>query len=148
MNALGYVTRAMRSLGAIASGEAPSAAEAQDGLEILNAMVDAWRLQRLAIFFSTENEFDIVAGQQTYSIGPTGADFTQARPITIERASCVQYTNPLRPIELPVDIWTDQRWQGIPVKNTTSALFTRMRYRPLHPNGSIDVWPIPNTALV
>jgi hypothetical protein len=147
MTALQYITRAMRTVGGVASGEAVSAAEAADGLTILNAMIDSWRLQRLLIFFSTETIYPIVAGLQTYTIGPTGS-FVQARPVTIERASSMDYTTATAPLELPLEILTDQQWQQIPVKTTSSKLFTRLRYRLTDPNGTIELWPVPTSTLV
>jgi hypothetical protein len=42
VSALDIVTRAMKAIQALGSGEVPSAAEANDGLVAFNALLDSW----------------------------------------------------------------------------------------------------------
>ena len=52
VNALDLITRALRLIGQCAGEEVPTAAEAQDALEHLNDMMDAFQTQRLMMITS------------------------------------------------------------------------------------------------
>lgn len=68
--AIDIITRAMKDIGAIASGEKPTPEEAQDALEMLNDMVDQWSNENLMVYNVTEIIFPLIAGQVQYTIGP------------------------------------------------------------------------------
>lgn len=66
------VTRAMRHLGAISGGEAPTNEEMDTGLEALNVMVKAWQIEGINLWKQEELILWLVKGTTKYSIGPTG----------------------------------------------------------------------------
>ena len=73
------VSRALKDIGALEAGEAPSADAAQDAFDMLNDLVDQWSNEEMMVFYKNEIVFPIVAGQTQYTIGPTGdinANFT------------------------------------------------------------------------
>lgn len=73
------ISRAMKDIGALASGEAPTADEAQDGLDMLNDMIAQWSNENMMVFYRTEIVFPCVQNQVQYTIGPggnVGATFT------------------------------------------------------------------------
>jgi len=117
-----------------------------DALLILNAMLDQWNAQKLTILSYSINDFDLVAGQQEYTIGVSG-NFNITRPSKIERAGLV-YTsaNPAQPIEVPMEILTLDGWKSLPQKNVCSVyplqLYYDMQYNA--GLGNIYVYPIPN----
>lgn len=132
----------MRLIGALASGEVPSAAEANDALMVLNQMTDGFNADRLLCFTLTISEFPLVVNQQTYTLG-TGGDFNITRPARIERTSIISLTNPAQPLELPIDYYTDLDWQDQPVKLINSSLPQAVYDDQAFPLRNLSFWPIP-----
>lgn len=67
------ITRAMKDIGAIAAGEVPTADEAQDGLDLLNDMIDQWSNESMMVFYRTEIVFNTVQNTVQYTLGPGGS---------------------------------------------------------------------------
>jgi len=144
MTGLDLISSAMRLIGALASGETPTAAEANDGLSCLNDMLDSWQAERLMIFTISIQEFPLVPGQQVYTMGP-GGNFNTARPAKIERMSIVSLQNPTQPLELPITMYTDRDWQHVPVKvGITSTLPLNVYDDGAYPLRNLSFWVIPN----
>ena len=77
------ISRALKDIGALASGETPSPDEAQDAFDMLNDLIDQWSNEDMMVFNVTEIIFPIIPGQIQYTIGPNpstanfvGASFT------------------------------------------------------------------------
>ena len=66
------ISRAMKDIGALASGETPAPEEAQDAFDMLNDMIDQWSNEDMMIFYKTEIVYPITPGQTQYTIGPGG----------------------------------------------------------------------------
>lgn len=147
MTVLDLITRAMRLLGAYNVGDdAPEAAEEQAGLMALNAMVDAWGLERLMMFTSAGSIYQTVSGKASYTIGPNGADWTAPRPLYIDAVTVIvpgtpsTYERPLHIIE------TNREWARVRMKALPSTLYTAVYYQPDFPNGTLAFWPAPQNA--
>ena len=67
---LDIITRAMKDIGAIASGETPTPQEAQDGFDMLNDMIDQWSNESQMTYYKTEIVFPVTPNQTQYTIGP------------------------------------------------------------------------------
>jgi hypothetical protein len=67
------VTRALKDIGALAAGEVPTAAEAQDGLDMLNDMIDQWSNESMMVFYRTEIVFNTTQNTVQYTLGPGGS---------------------------------------------------------------------------
>ena len=77
------ISRALKDIGALASGETPSPDEAQDAFDMLNDIIDQWSNEDMMVFNVTEIIWPIISGQVQYTIGPNhaspnfiGAQFT------------------------------------------------------------------------
>ena len=57
------ISRAMKDIGALASGETPAPEEAQDAFDMLNDMIDQWSNEDMMIFYKTEIVYPITPGQ-------------------------------------------------------------------------------------
>jgi hypothetical protein len=66
------ISRALKDIGALESGEAPDAYQAQDAFDMLNDMIDQWSNEQMMVFYKTEIIFPITPGQTQYTIGPNG----------------------------------------------------------------------------
>lgn len=147
-SALDIIKAALRLIQVIDPLETPDSATAQDGLFALNQMVDSWNAQRLAIFTTARQLFNLNAGQQTYLMGQSGTtDFNVPRPAKIEYMSVINLNNPVQPLELPLDYITEGQWREIPVKNIASALPQQVWDDQGFPNRTLNYWPVPNVPL-
>ena len=146
MKALDLISSSMRMIGALASGEPPTGAEASDALTVLNQMLDSWAADRLMVFTITIDEFSLIPGQQTYTYG-IGGNFNSARPSRIDRVSIVSLTNPAQPLELPIDYLTDLDWQQYPVKNIQTTLPQAIYDDQAFPFRNLTFWPIPTVVV-
>ena len=70
MQPIEIISRALKDIGALASGETPTADEAQDAFDMLNDLLDQWTNEDMMVFNVTEIIFPIVPGQVQYTIGP------------------------------------------------------------------------------
>jgi len=66
------ISRALKDIGALASGETPAPEEAQDAFDMLNDMIDQWSNEDMMIFYKTEIIYPITPGKTQYTIGPGG----------------------------------------------------------------------------
>jgi hypothetical protein len=136
----------LRLIGVLASGETPTGAEVSDALTVCNQMLDSWAADRLMVFTLTIGEFTLTPGKQTYTMGTSG-DFNVPRPPKLDDASIVSLTNPAQPLELPIKIYNDNEWQGIPLKSVSTTLPQGFYDDGGFPLRNLSFWPIPTVAV-
>ena len=90
MQPIEIISRALKDIGALASGETPTADEAQDAFDMLNDLLDQWTNEDMMVFNVTEIIFPIVPGQVQYTIGGTTA---ATGTITLGQSTVSQMTN-------------------------------------------------------
>lgn len=66
------ISRALKDIGALEAGEAPTADAVQDAFEMLNDLLDQWSNEDMMVYNTTEIIFPVVSGQTQYTIGPSG----------------------------------------------------------------------------
>jgi hypothetical protein len=69
---LDLISSSLRSIGALASGEVPTAEQTDDAFNMLNDMLGVWSNERLLIPYETEVVFPVVPNTYQYTIGPGG----------------------------------------------------------------------------
>jgi hypothetical protein len=131
---------ALLEIGARANGEEPTAAEAEDALELFNEMLEQWNLESLMIHTIEENAFPTVAGKRTYTLG-TGGDWNIPRPEMITNAMFREVTTDLR---LPMKILTDFEFQELRLPGTPSTWPRWMYNDNDNPLSTIYLWPVPS----
>lgn len=143
MTALDLISSALRLIGVLADAEQPDAAMGQIGLGVLNDMIDSWNADRQAIYTISSNDFPLVLGQQTYTLGP-GGDFDIPRPARIEGMSSILLNDPSNPVEVPMSMFSVEQWQTeVPVKIVTGN-FPQICYDDGNfPLRNLNFWPIP-----
>jgi hypothetical protein len=155
MTALDLIKRSMRLLGLLNVGDVPTNEEAQDGLTALNAMVDAWATERLMMFTTGRNLYNLAQNQQVYQIGPLGPDWIAPRPEYIDGAGLLlTNSDPTQVLEIPLEVLrTDKEWARVRAKGITSQLPTKLYYdRGFSTgggnlgSGNVAVWPVPLVA--
>lgn len=136
------INDALIDLGVVDPLETMDASMAQYGLRSLNRMLDRWSSEDLMVFSTTRTEFNLVAGQQNYTLG-TGGNFNIPAPAIIDMVSIlVDGTIP----EVPVNIIGPEGWRALAVKNTTSSFPTDVWIQETEPLNTLSVWPIPTSS--
>jgi hypothetical protein len=66
------ISRALKDIGALESGEVPDSYQAQDAFDMLNDMLDQWSNESMMVSYKTEIIYPISPGVTQYTIGPGG----------------------------------------------------------------------------
>lgn len=139
--ALDLITSSMRLIGAIASGETPTADEANDALATLNDMISSWALRNLLAYQKVNSALSLVGGTQSYTIG-TGGAFNVDRPISINGAFVTSSG-----VDFPLRVLTTEEWNSIEIKSFAAPIPNAIYYVPAFPLGTVWIWPSPSLAI-
>jgi hypothetical protein len=135
------IDRAARLVGGVASGESCTLAESTDGLIALNAMLESWQADKLYVYAFVDTAYSLVAGTQSYTVGPAGNFALTPRPPKIEECF-VRVSN----IDYPVTLLTDEQWFAIATKTDTATYPDRAYYEPSLTTGTLLVYPKPSAV--
>lgn len=130
--------------GASGRGRGLSEPEFRDAQFVLNAMLDAWGVERRKVFTITIDLYTLTANQQTYTIGP-GGDLNGARPVKIEQADLV-FNDSTPYVRRPLALIDDEQWSEIRVQALTNSVPLRLYYDGSYDSngrGKIYLWPGP-----
>ena len=144
MTARDVIKRSLRLIGALATGETPTADEQADALAILNDMVESWANDGLMVYQNYRQSFALTSSKQSYTIGATG-DFVTDRPLRIADAA-IEIVSSTPALELPIQIMGLQEWAQVLVKTMPGTISTKMFMEDAYPNAKIYLWPIPTVA--
>lgn len=132
------INRALRLINALAAGDSPTTDESNDALATCNAMLDAWRLERLTVYAYQEESLTLTSGAASKTIGPSG-DLVGTRPVDIEAAWIVEGDQSYEVTRMEED-----EYAAIPNKSLSTDRPTRFLYRGTHPNATLITWPVAN----
>lgn len=136
------LTSSLRLCGAVAVGETPNADEYAQGILDLNDLLENLSLQNLALYTSLPEAFTTVAGQASYTIGPTGAWVT-VRPVRLGGTPICNYNG----VDFEIDTIGLDEYQGIPLKTQQQPIIEKIAYVNDNPNGTIFLWPTPSQSV-
>lgn len=137
------ITDSLKTIGALAAGEAPTAAELNDAYRRLTDLLEAWRTQRLTIYEARRTTHTLVADQQEYSLGE-GGDLDQVRPLSIDALGIIDSNDD----ESPLALLTEAEWIGMGLKDGISSTLPTSAYIEWSfPLANVILWPIPTEAL-
>lgn len=138
-----FVTKALRKCGALAQGQTADGNDALDCLDYLNDMLDQWTTEDLLLYYSFIISHALVAGTESYTIGPTGAAITATRPLEILGAGIRDSSS----IDTPIRVVSFDDYEKILQKETQGTYPSSLAYQPTFPNGTIYVWQSPSAGL-
>jgi hypothetical protein len=147
MTGLQWVRSALVTLEVLDPTETPTAQEAADALDIGNDWIDALALKGFALYYLLRTVVPLT-GASSYTIG-VGGTINIARPVEIDHAGLIIDTSASPLSEIPIDVFTDQQWEGIVQKGYSAATYPqgiRYDYNWAAGLATITPWPIPTST--
>lgn len=136
------ISRAMRLLGVLDSGAAPTAEEYADGLVALNALIDEWNNDRLMIYAIKDETLTLTPGDGEYTIG-SGANINTTRPVSVESAFIR-----VAGLDYHINIIGQRQYDSIVQKSSQSNIPEYLYYKPGMASGTLYLYPVPSEANV
>jgi hypothetical protein len=112
--------------GVIAMDETPTTSEYAVLLRVANVMIDRWSTQRLLLRSTHPTSFTINAGTPTYTIGPSGATVTAAKPISVRSAYIRDSSN----LDTTLDIIPVETYNSLSDKTDSTGQPMYLAYDP------------------
>jgi hypothetical protein len=138
----------LEEIGVYAPGESVLDADAQRVLDQLQKMLDSWSGENLMAFAILEQSVALTVNKSAYTIGTSGSpDINATRPLKIMQGPGRAYIKDGSSVKYYLDVverdlWNQQTGQA----NQTSQIARILFYDPTYPNGTINIFPQPNTA--
>ena len=134
--ALEIIESAMGKINMLAAGETVSAEDADLCLSRLNSLVDAWGLESLMAYTTTETVFTLPANTTSRTIG-AAQQINVARPVRIELGSFVRVGSN----DYPLDAVGEPDYNGIALKSTQNGWPSKCHFDGGSPTGNVFFWP-------
>ncbi len=116
-----------------------ASADMDTGLDVLNAMLDSWWLESLAVYAVNQQSFATTAGVSSYTIGP-GQTWNTTRPNRV-LSSVASYQG----VDYPVNAIDRAQYDRIPYK-ATSGIPIVLFYDREFPTGTVYLYPGPSPS--
>jgi hypothetical protein len=134
------ITAALRTARAIDAAETPDDNESGIALRQLNMVLETWDVQGLLPYADQTTSSNLVSGQSSYTVGPSG-DIVMERP------------NILRSVRILVgNVWRDlqimsfQDWAEAETNETLVTVPQICHWNPTFPDGELSVYPAPDQS--
>lgn len=112
-----------------------------------NRMLDKWNADPAAKYATGFAQYAPVALQQSYTLGPSSANWTVTqRPDRIKGANLI-LTGSSPAVRVPISVRDDEWWLNNAVTGLTSSMVTDLWYSDDFPNGTVTLWPKPTTSI-
>lgn len=130
-----------------APGRTASTEQLTDGRLRLNEILDAWGADRLTIPSYLRTTHTLTANTTSYTIG-IGGNINIVRPVSIDWAGLIIDTAGDPTTEIPIEVFTPQRWRAILQKGLSSSLAQGIYYDHAWTAGlgRIEPWPVPDVG--
>lgn len=131
------IKAALRAINAIASGETPTAAEMQDGLEAMQMMLRSWSAENIMVYSISQDTLTLT-GASSYTIG-SGGDVDTTWPEAIKGAVVDTIYN--------VRIIGEARYRDLK-RSELGSTAGFLYYNPVYPLGVLYPWPAGGSSMV
>ena len=137
------IRQSLSRIGVRAAGEDVDGGDAADALDVLNAMLDAWRVESLFAVATTTISATLPANTQQINVGPAQTVAVDPRPIRFEAGSTYRVDG----IDYPLQDVTEAEFAAISVKATSAIGPDVFFYRPNFPIATLDFYPRASASL-
>lgn len=133
---------ALTAIGQLGAGQTASPEDGALILRYSNLLLSQWSTSRLYLYYVAIRAYALSAGVATYTIGPSGATFTAARPVLVESAQ-IQVGGST--IWLPMNILDKGKWDSIVTKGAVDDIATDIYPEYGFPNMTFYLNPAPRS---
>lgn len=135
----------LQDIGVIGVGDYLSDEDAQYVLRLLNEWIDALALEPLTVYYVLPSTRTLAANVASFTIG-SGGTLNIVRPDRIIGAGLIINSSAPTPVAEPIAVFTQQQWQGIPMKTLTSPLVQGVYYDRNDVGGlaTLFLYPVPS----
>lgn len=134
------IKASFRKLNVISFSEDLDSDQLSEGLNTVNRLIDNWNTEKLIPYYVVREDFTLVDGTQSYTIGSSGT-FNTTKPIEIIHATLTEGTT-----TYPVRVLSYQEWMNIWNKSNESDVPCWLYYESNHPLATIYLYPKPSAA--
>ena len=132
-------------------GETPQTEMSDYGLQRLNVIIDQWAATRDYLYEIASHRYALVSGQQQYTLGPSGADWTGQRPSGPPPGNGIKNANYIWAgqdpvIRQPIYIMNDDEWAALRVPNNQTDIIVSLYNQNTYPNATIFLYGEPQQA--
>lgn len=139
------ISAALRLIGVGIEGESLSNADTNTASEALNMILKHWMTYGLQLWLRDEKTLTLTQDKGTYTLGQSGSpDVSMIRPLRI-LDMVRRDTSGTDDIDTEMTQLTEDEWYRLPNKST-SATPVDYYYEPTIPNGTLNIWPQPNST--
>lgn len=138
----------LADIGQLGIGQSASPEQIAQAMRFCNRILGKWSVNRFMLFTVGSSPYVLTPGTQDYTIGPSGATFTAARPTFIESAQ-VQLPGSL--MWEPLNLLDRTKWGAIRDKGatcSTNGLPQDIWVEYSYPNLGFHLWTIPANACI
>lgn len=137
------ISSSLRLLGVKAQGQTATAAEAVDGLAVLNAMIDEWNASDALLYTTKTFVKQLNPAKQIYTIGPGAEIDVPVRPTRFYGA-WLRNNNVSPATDSPMTILSDTEYGDIVAKTVTTTIPYYLYLDRQFPTGNVYLWPVPS----
>lgn len=135
------INRSLRLIGALATGETADADETADALAVLNSMLSSWNNDKLMSYASRNITVPVTGGDNSYTIGASGADVSDTAPVRVDTA----YIR-LSGLDYPLELIDADKYSRVVDKTSASSIPEYLYFNSTHPNATVTLYPVPSEA--
>lgn len=139
--ALDIIRDSLRLAGAISTGDTPDDDETADALRVLNRILELLSLDNIVVWNQLPQQFNTVAGQASYSIGPL-QNFNTVKPIRINDA----YST-VNGLNYPIKIVSQKFYDAITLKTQQAQIPENLLFVNGNQTGIITIYPVPSAII-
>jgi hypothetical protein len=136
------IRQSMLFCNVVAPGQALKAQEAEDGLFMLNIILEQMNLQDTLTTHTRIVTHTLVPNTYIYTIGESTADISTIKPSVIKAAYIRDSLN----LDTELDIIPFALYESYEQKDLTSDSPESLSYQSTNPNGTIYLYPVPTTV--
>lgn len=161
------ITTALRNLAVVSANSVPTAEDISVSLQAFNALIDSLSTDILNIHTVLPYRFPVVAGKNTYTLGPalddnglpTNADWVISRPMRIENAVLlvnapttevngqVVIGETSSTLFFDLQLLNFSQYAGITVRKLETTWPTSLFDNGAYPLRTLKLWPVPEVTL-
>lgn len=138
-----YINKSLQKIGVLADGETATTTQLADALDTLNAMLVSWAGSNLLTTAQIQENFDLVSGTATYSIG-ANQTFNTTKPFGVASAFIRDTANTDHNVDVVARLTYDRKSYKDDTGIPGILFYDTGAVQQANQSGTIKLYPTPN----